>query len=100
MRHPNVVQVHEVGLADDLTAWYRMELLDGVTLREELRRRRALSLPLACATLRAAALGAGHLHSFGGVHRGGKLERLTQDLANEHGGPDNVTCVLARLGGG
>ncbi|AUX23587.1 protein phosphatase [Sorangium cellulosum] len=22
------------------------------------------------------------------------------DLANEHGGPDNVTCVLARLGGG
>ncbi|WP_437613676.1 protein kinase [Sorangium sp. So ce834] len=76
MRHPNVVQVHEVGLADDLTAWYRMELLDGVTLREELRRRRALSLPLACATLRAAALGAGHLHSFGGVHRDIKPENL------------------------
>ncbi|WP_437899522.1 protein kinase domain-containing protein [Sorangium sp. So ce124] len=76
MRHPNVVQVHEVGLADDLTAWYRMELLDGVTLREELRRRGALSLPLACATLRAAALGAGHLHSFGGVHRDMKPENL------------------------
>ncbi|WP_437973301.1 protein phosphatase 2C domain-containing protein [Sorangium sp. So ce295] len=25
---------------------------------------------------------------------------LLVDLANEHGGPDNVTCVLARLGGG
>ncbi|WP_437295170.1 PP2C family protein-serine/threonine phosphatase [Sorangium sp. So ce426] len=25
---------------------------------------------------------------------------LLIDLANEHGGPDNVTCVLARLGGG
>ncbi|WP_438043103.1 serine/threonine-protein kinase [Sorangium sp. So ce128] len=76
MRHPNVVQVHEVGLADDLTAWYRMELLDGVTLREELRRRGALSLPLACATVRAAALGAGHLHAFGGVHRDIKPENL------------------------
>ncbi|AUX20694.1 protein phosphatase [Sorangium cellulosum] len=25
---------------------------------------------------------------------------LLVELANEHGGPDNVTCVLARLGGG
>jgi PPM family protein phosphatase len=25
---------------------------------------------------------------------------LLVDIANEHGGPDNVTCVLARLGGG
>ncbi|WP_437294068.1 PP2C family protein-serine/threonine phosphatase [Sorangium sp. So ce426] len=25
---------------------------------------------------------------------------LLVDIANEHGGPDNITCVLARLGGG
>ncbi|MGK4004213.1 protein kinase [Sorangium sp. So ce1036] len=76
MRHPNVVQVQEVGLAGGNIAWYRMELLEGMTLRQELERRGALSLALACATLRAAALGAGHLHAFGGVHRDIKPENL------------------------
>ncbi|AGP35446.1 hypothetical protein SCE1572_13470 [Sorangium cellulosum So0157-2] len=97
MRHPNVVQVHEVGLTDNLTAWYRMELLDGVTFREELRRRRALSLPLACATVRAAALGAGHLHLFGGIHRDIKPENLFIVR-----GPRDVKLLdfgLARLSG-
>ncbi|WP_437838409.1 serine/threonine-protein kinase [Sorangium sp. So ce1153] len=97
MRHPNVVQVHEVGLTDNLTAWYRMELLDGVTFREELGRRRALSLPLACATVRAAALGAGHLHLFGGIHRDIKPENLFIVR-----GPRDVKLLdfgLARLSG-
>jgi serine/threonine protein phosphatase PrpC len=36
-----------------------------------------------------------------GAHRDlGFAAELLIDLANEHGGPDNVTCVLARLGGG
>ncbi|WP_437741687.1 protein phosphatase 2C domain-containing protein [Sorangium sp. So ce1504] len=36
-----------------------------------------------------------------GAHRDLSLAAsLLIDLANEHGGPDNVTCVLARLGGG
>ncbi|WP_437764224.1 protein phosphatase 2C domain-containing protein [Sorangium sp. So ce281] len=36
-----------------------------------------------------------------GAHRDlGFAAELLIDLANEHGGPDNVTCVLARLGDG
>ncbi|XXY53941.1 protein phosphatase 2C domain-containing protein [Sorangium sp. So ce269] len=36
-----------------------------------------------------------------GAHRDLSLAAtLLIDLANEHGGPDNVTCVLARVGGG
>ncbi|WP_437894174.1 PP2C family protein-serine/threonine phosphatase [Sorangium sp. So ce124] len=36
-----------------------------------------------------------------GRHRDLSLAaNLLVDIANEHGGPDNVTCVLARLGGG
>ncbi|WP_437619590.1 PP2C family protein-serine/threonine phosphatase [Sorangium sp. So ce1151] len=43
----------------------------------------------------------GQIAGILGAHRDLSLAAsLLVDLANEHGGPDNVTCVLARLGGG
>ncbi|WP_437709319.1 protein phosphatase 2C domain-containing protein [Sorangium sp. So ce448] len=43
----------------------------------------------------------GRIEGILGAHRDLSFAaELLTDLANEHGGPDNVTCVLARLGGG
>jgi eukaryotic-like serine/threonine-protein kinase len=36
--HPNVVTVHDFGVAEDRRAYLVMERLEGETLREELRR--------------------------------------------------------------
>ena len=40
--HPNVVVVHDYGVEDRIGGFIVMELLDGVTLREELKMRRQL----------------------------------------------------------
>ena len=47
--HPNVVTVHDFGLAAGTRAFLVMELLHGATLREELRREKRLAPPRALA---------------------------------------------------
>ena len=74
--HPNVVTIHDFGVARDTRAFLVMELLDGVSLREELRAQRRLSPGRTLAILRdlASAVDAAHARNL--VHRDLKPENV------------------------
>ncbi len=74
--HPNVVTVHDFGLASGTRAFLVMELLQGSTVREELGRQKRFPASRVLAVLRDAcsALGAAHQHQL--VHRDLKPENI------------------------
>ncbi|WP_246394087.1 protein kinase domain-containing protein, partial [Pseudonocardia pini] len=73
--HPNVVDVHDQGRYGD-TLFLVMELVEGGTLREVLRRRGALGVPLAFAVLEPVLAGLAQAHALGMVHRDVKPENV------------------------
>jgi len=74
--HPNVVTVHDFGVAAGTRAFLVMELLEGSTLRERLRRQGRFTAPNTVAILRnvCAALDAAHRRQL--VHRDLKPENI------------------------
>ena len=74
--HPNVVTVHDFGLAAGTRAFLVMELLQGSTVREELGRQKRFPASRALAVLKDAcsALGAAHQRQL--VHRDLKPENI------------------------
>ncbi len=76
LRHPSIVEIHELGLLEDGRPYYAMELLEGLTLDAHLRAHgrmppaEALELlePI-CSALRAA-------HAAGIVHRDVKASNI------------------------
>ncbi|MBI5535122.1 MAG: protein kinase, partial [Deltaproteobacteria bacterium] len=82
IRHPNVVAVHDAGLADDGTVWIAMELLVGRTLRELLPAG-ALSIPAALYYAAGIADGVNAAHELNVVHRDLKPENVFITERNE-----------------
>lgn len=80
--HPNVVTVHDFGVMAGTHAFLIMELLDGMTLREELSRNTRVPPMRALEILRGvtAAVEAAHLRQF--VHRDLKPENIFLVRAN------------------
>lgn len=74
--HPNVVTVHDFGLAAGTRAFLVMELLSGATLRRELQKERRLTPPRALSILRGicAAVEAAHRRQL--LHRDLKPENI------------------------
>jgi tRNA A-37 threonylcarbamoyl transferase component Bud32 len=74
--HPNVVTVHDFGVAAGTRAFLVMELLQGGTVREELWREKRFAAARAVSVLRDAccALGAAHHRQL--VHRDLKPENI------------------------
>ncbi|WP_165403958.1 Stk1 family PASTA domain-containing Ser/Thr kinase [Egicoccus halophilus] len=75
LAHPNVVAVHDWGETDD-GAYLVLQLIEGPSLREVLRRRGRLSPSQALGVLAPAAAGLGSAHRAGLVHRDVKPENL------------------------
>jgi len=73
--HPHVVDVHDQGRHGD-TLFLVMELVEGGTLRELLRRRGALGVPVAFAVLDPVLEGLAQAHALGMVHRDVKPENV------------------------
>ncbi len=90
--HPNVVTIHDFGVAAGTRAFLVMELLDGKTLREELRREKRLTPSRALAILRGvcAAVDAAHRRQL--VHRDLKPENIF--LARRDAETEEVPKVL------
>lgn len=76
LAHPNVVTVHDIGVTPSGHAFLVMELLEGVTLRQELRRLTSLPVPRVRDILRGvcAAVDAAHRRQM--VHRDLKPENV------------------------
>jgi eukaryotic-like serine/threonine-protein kinase len=73
--HPNVVDVHDQGAVRD-TLFLVMELVEGGTLREVLRHRGALGVPVAFAVMEPVLAGLAQAHALGMVHRDVKPENV------------------------
>jgi serine/threonine protein kinase len=84
VRHPNVVQVHDLFELDDGTPVMVMDLLEGETFGERLKREIKLTLPETLSILMPVASAVSAAHELGIVHR---------DLK-----PDNVFLVRGSNG--
>lgn len=74
--HPNVVTVHDFGVAADTRAFLVMELLDGTSLREELKRQGRLMPPRTVQVLRGVCEAVEAAHRRRLVHRDLKPENI------------------------
>lgn len=76
LRHPNIVQVLDGGRADDGVLFLVMELIQGQTLRERLRKVVALPEPEALAVAEDIASALAAAHAEGVIHRDLKCENV------------------------
>ncbi len=67
--HPGIVRVHASGADERGRPWLAMELVDGETLEERLRREGTLAPTDAAALVAAVARAVDHAHELGVVHR-------------------------------
>ncbi len=85
--HPNVVTVHDFGVAAGSRAFLVMERLHGLTLREELQREKRLPADRVLAVLRGVCAAVDAAHQRALIHRDLKPENIflvrseTPDLA-------------------
>ena len=76
IRHPNVIDVTDLGTTPDGTVFLAMEYLEGESLRDRLRRVQRLPLFEAINILRQVARGLGAAHEAGIVHGGLKPSNI------------------------
>jgi hypothetical protein len=74
--HPNVVTVYDFGLTGQGRAFLVMELLQGTSLRDELRRQARLPVARALSVLRGVCTAVEAAHRRGLIHRDLKPENL------------------------
>lgn len=75
LKHPNIVAVYDANVADGVH-YLAMELLQGVTLHELVKKNGQLSVGRACRYVQQAAIGLQHAHEQGLVHRDIKPQNL------------------------
>ena len=76
LRGPAAVRVHDAGELDDGTLYYAMDLVEGESLRQRLRRSGPLPVDEVLLVLRQLAVGLIEAHDLGLVHRDLKPENL------------------------
>jgi serine/threonine protein kinase len=84
LRHPNIVDVLDMGVEDENTVYLVMELLEGRSLREELDASGRLSSVDGFRVAHAITAALAHAHSHGVVHRDIKPDNIF--LATAHDG--------------
>jgi len=92
--HPNVVTVHDYGIAAERHAFLVMELLEGFTLREELRRRLQLDPPRMVEIFRGVCAGVDSAHRRQIIHRDLKPENIFLARSEGFDKPGEMVKVL------
>jgi serine/threonine protein kinase len=75
LNHPNIVHVYTLGTVDN-TRFIAMEYVQGTNLRDYLRKKGALDLPLALSMMKQAGVAIGAAGELGLIHRDIKPENL------------------------
>ncbi|AKF02970.1 serine/threonine-protein kinase [Sandaracinus amylolyticus] len=91
LTHPHTVRVFDYGTTEDGLLYYAMELLNGVSLAELVKRDGALPAPRAVHLVTQAARALAEAHDRGIVHRDVKPENLFVTAA---GGENDFVKVL------
>jgi len=86
LEHPNAVHVYDFGSLENGSAYLVMEYIDGVTLRDVLRKQGRFSLTAAVDIVRQACAAIAAAHARGIVHRDLKPENMML-RADEAGRP-------------
>jgi serine/threonine-protein kinase len=90
LRHPNIITIYDFGRAPDGTCYFVMELLQGESLKEVVKRSGPMTLRRAVSLVEQACQGLAHAHAEGCVHRDLKPHNImVQDL----GGRDFVKVL-------
>ena len=76
LAHPNVVTVHDFGVDTNQRVFLVMELLQGITLREEFRQKTRLPAERTLELFEGICAGIGAAHARGLVHRDLKPENI------------------------
>src|SRR5215469_16484553 len=74
--HPNVVTVYDFGVEAGQRTYLVMELLEGITLRQELRRKKSLDPARTLELFGGICAGVGAAHAQGLIHRDLKPENI------------------------
>ncbi len=69
LHHPNIITIYDFGRTSDGLCYFVMELLDGESLRQRVKRDGPLSLRSAAALIEQVAAGVSHAHHHRVVHR-------------------------------
>jgi serine/threonine protein kinase len=78
--HPNIVHAYDIDQEDNLH-FLVMEYVDGASFQEMIKRAGPMDVTRACHYIRHAALGLGHAHTAGLVHRDIKPGNILVDRA-------------------
>ncbi len=76
LQHPNLIEVHDLGVSSDGRVFYAMELLTGGTLRDLLGRHGTFKVGQACDVAAQLLDALGAAHARGMVHRDVKPENI------------------------
>jgi serine/threonine-protein kinase len=82
LKHPNIVEVHDVSEPDEPERYLVVELVRGITLRELLKRNGALPSEVAAEIVSEIASALEHAHREGVIHRDVKPENVLLDDAS------------------
>jgi TonB family protein len=101
LRHPNIAQLHDYAIADDGNAYIVMELIDGCTLQEVLKRHGPPPVSLCLEIARQSLKALGYLHRQKIVHRDISPDNLmlTRD-ADGHAQVKLIDLGIAKAFGG
>lgn len=84
LRHPNIITIYDFGRAADGTCYFVMELIEGESLRQQVKREGPMSLRRAAAIIEQAALGLQHAHNQNVVHRDVKPHNIMISQVDGH----------------
>jgi len=97
LRHKNIVEVFDFGIADGELPYYTMELLRGENLAEKLERERTLLQKEALAIFLQVADGLAHAHRLQIVHRDVKPANIFLTSSKSSPGVKVVDFGIAKL---
>jgi non-specific serine/threonine protein kinase len=98
LKHASIVTIHDFGIDDEWGAYIVMEYVEGRTLREELRARKALALDEALEVIREVCGAVAAAHGADVLHCDLKPENILLERSGDRRTVKVVDFGLARLG--